>query len=146
MPRVSLAIPSLQQRWPYRAACWSPTLAPITARPPQARGSVTASRPAVPVTDGNIAAGMPNRSSRTGSQADAARLNSMVRAAIDGSVACTRPPLRFQVSQELTSPNNSSPAAARRRAPGTEPSSQESLAALNAGCSGSPVRSRTSGS
>ena len=56
------------------------------------------------------------------------------------------PPLRFQVSQELTSPNSRSPAAARRRAPGTEPSSQDSLAALNAGCSGSPVRARISAS
>ena len=119
-------------------------LAPIAAPPPQVRGSVTASRPAVLVTGGSIGAGTPNRSSRAGSQAPAARLNSMVRAAMDGSVTWT--PLRFQVSQQLTSPNSSSPAAARRRAPGTEPSSQASLAALNADCSGSPVRTRISGS
>ena len=45
-----------------------------------------------------------------------------VRDAFDGSVACTRPPVRRQSSQESTVPKASSPRSASERAPGTSSS------------------------
>ena len=146
MPSVSLAIPADQQRWPNSAACWSPRLARITARPPATAGSVTASSPAVGTTSGSSAAGTSKSASKSSSQASVAAPNSIVRAAIDGSVTCRAPPDRHQVSQQFTSPNRSRPASAAACAPGTWSSTQRSFGALNAASSGSPVRSRTSSS
>ena len=143
VPSVSLASPSVQHRWPNRAACWSPTIALITARPPQTAASVTAIWPAVGAMAGSIWPGIANRSSIAWSHAPAASSKSMVRHAIDGSVTCTAPPLSCQVSQQATSPKSSLPLAAARRAPGTSSSSQRSFDALNAGSSGRPVRART---
>src|SRR5262252_6444069 len=143
VPSVSFAMPSRQQRWPNSAACWSPTTAPIVALPPQTAGSVTASGPAVGATVGSIRAGMPNKSSIASSQALSARLNSIVRDAIDGSVTCAAPALSNQVSQQPTSPKSRSPRAAARLTSASSSSSQRSLVALNAGSSGSPVRERT---
>ncbi len=118
----------------------------MAARPPQTRASVPPNGPAVGAIAGSIGAGIPNSSSRTGSQSPELRLNSMVRAAMDGSVAWTAPPDSCQISQQLTSPNSSWPRAAAARAPGISVSSQRSFEALNAGSSGRPVRVRISGS
>ncbi len=118
----------------------------MAARPPQTSGSVWPNGPAVGAIAGSIWAGIPNSSSRTGSQAPEARLNSIVRAAMDGSVMWTAPPDSCQISQQFTSPNNSAPRAAAARAPGISASSQRSFDALKAGSSGRPVRARMSAS
>ncbi len=89
----------------------------MAAWPPQTLASVPPNGPAVGTIAGSIAAGMPNSSSRSGSQWPVFRLNSMVRAAMDGSVACTAPPDSCQISQQLTSPKSSWPRAAAARAP-----------------------------
>ena len=44
---------------------------------------------------------------------------SMVREQLEKSEMCSRPPVRFQMSQESTLPKSSSPFSARSRAPGT---------------------------
>ncbi len=118
VPIVSFAWPASRQRWPNSEACWSPTLAPIIARPPQTDASVTAIWPAVGATAGSICAGMPNRPSIAASQVPAARLNSIVRDAIDGSVTCTAPPVSRQVSQQQTSPSEQIAALRGRSGPG----------------------------
>ena len=146
VPIVTFASPARTQPCPNSEACWSPASAPIGARPPQTAASVTPIRPAVGTIAGSICSGMSNRPSIAGSQRPAARSNSIVREAIDGSVTCTAPPLSRQISQQPTSPNSSWPLAAAARAPGTSSSSQRSLSALNAASSGSPVLDRTSAS
>ncbi len=146
VPMVSFAIPSRTHWWPNSAACWSPTIAPIVARPPQTDASVTAIRPALGSTSGSICAGTPNRLSIDSSQHPLARSKSMVLDAIDGSVTCAAPPLSRQVSQHPTSPKSSRPRAAAARAPSSSSSSQLSFDAANAASSGSPVLARTAAS
>ena len=68
-----------------------------------------------------------------------------MRLAFDGSVACTRPPVRFQTSQLSTVPNASSPRRARSRAAGTWSSSHLSLVPEKYASSTSPVLRRNVG-
>jgi hypothetical protein len=65
--------------------------------------------------------------SNSSSQSPVWMLNSSVRLAFDGSVACTRPPVNCQINHESTVPNASSPRSARARAPATLSSSHLSF-------------------
>ena len=73
----------------------------------------------VGLTRGSTARGMWNRRSNSSSQASVWIFMSRVRAALLASLACTRPAVRFQISQLSMVPKASSPASARARAPGT---------------------------
>src|SRR3989442_14510210 len=103
--------------WQNSAACWSPAIPAIGVAP---RNSVVSPYTALETpTAGNIERGTPNNLSSSSSQSPVRTLNSIVLEALLGSVACTRPPVRFQRSQVSTVPNASLPALALARAPGT---------------------------
>ena len=78
-------------------------------------------------TSGSTEGGIRSSASSSSSQSWVCRLNSSVREALLASVACTRPPVRFQTSQLSIVPKASSPFSARARAPGTLSSSHSSL-------------------
>ena len=63
-------------------------------------------------TLGSIERGMPSRARSSSSQSIVWMLNSMVLLAFEGSVACTAPLVRFQMSQVSTVPNSKCPASA----------------------------------
>ena len=66
----------------------------------------------------------------SGDQSSVWMSKSMVLEALETSVACTAPPVRFQSSQESTVPASSSPASARRRRSGWSSRSQASFDAV----------------
>ena len=70
---------------------------------------------------------MPSSASNSSSHWLVRTLNSMVRAALLTSVACTAPPVSCHISQLSMVPNASSPRSAWARAPGTLSSSHLSL-------------------
>ena len=109
------------------AACWSPATPRIGMDPPNK--SVAPKSPALSRTSGNTARGTPNSLSNSASQSNVFKFNSMVREALVVSVACTRPLVRFQISQLSMVPNAISPAFAFCRAPFTFFRSHSSLVA-----------------
>ena len=66
---------------------------------PSSIGSVAPKSPRLSRTSGRMARGTPNSFSRPSSQSRVFRFHSMVREALVTSVACTRPLVRFQISQ-----------------------------------------------
>ena len=70
-------------------------------------------------TSGNTDLGMSKSFSNSSSHWLLWMLNSMVRAALLTSVACTAPPLSCHINQLSTVPNANSPRAAMSRAPAT---------------------------
>ena len=62
-------------------------------------------------TSGSEDTGTPNREHISSDHAAVARSRSIVRLALDGSVAWTRPPVRFHRSQESIVPNLSEASA-----------------------------------
>ena len=94
------AEPGVKHAWPNSAACWSPAM-PLTGMPagtPQ-RSEVTPNRPLDGSTSGSAATGTPNTAHISGLHASVRMSNSIVRLALDGSVAWTSPPVRFHSSQ-----------------------------------------------
>ena len=122
-------MPGAKQAWPKVAACWSPATPAMGMGVPNSPGAVSPSTPLEGTMRGSSARGMWNRPSSSSSQSSVCRFISSVRAALLGSVACTRPAVRFQISQLSMVPKASSPASARARAPGTWSSSHSSLVA-----------------
>ena len=70
-------------------------------------------------TSGSMLIGISNNSHSQGSQLMVWMSNSMVRLAFVGSVACTLPSVKAQMSHVSIVPNASLPASARSRAPST---------------------------
>ncbi len=125
VPYVFLAIPGSKQAWPKSAACWSPATPAIgTPDGSQPRSAVSPKSPADGRTVGSRGAGTPSSASIVSSQASLRMSRRSVRDALEGSVAWTRPPVRFHRSHVSTVPNASSPRRARSRAPDTASSSQ----------------------
>ena len=93
-------------------------------------------------TSGSIDAGIPKRSSSSVSHCNVLILNSMVRDALETSVTCTFPPVRFHTSQLSTVPNRRYPASAMERAPGVFSRIHRTLVALKYASMINPVFSR----
>ncbi len=68
---------------------------------------------------GSISTGTSSARQSSLSQRRRSMSKSMVREQLEKSEMCSRPPVRFQMSQESTLPKSSSPFSARSRAPGT---------------------------
>ncbi len=136
-------MPGSKHAWPNSAACWSPAI-PLTGTesPAAASGSVTPNRPLLGRTSGRQLVGTPKSSQSSDDHCRVPMSKSMVRLALDGSVACTRPPVSRYRSHASTVPN------ARSGDASTPPScrSHASFEAEKYGSSTSPVRSRISGS
>ena len=139
-------MPGFQQAWPKSAACWSPAM-PLMGMPFNAGTADTSPKmPLLARTPGSTSRGM-RRILRSSSSQPAVRiLSRRVRAALETSVAWTRPPVSCQSSQVSTVPKASSPFSARRRAPGTWSRSHASFVPLKYGSSSRPVFCRNSGS
>ena len=136
-------MPGRVHRWPNRAACWSPATPVMGKAAPSASGSVVPNDPDDGRTSGNTARGTSKSPSISSDQSSRRMSKSMVRAAFVTSVAWTRPPVSFQISQLSTVPNASSPAWARSRAPSTWSRTQASLVPEKYGSKTSPVAWRT---
>jgi len=89
---------------------------------------------------GKTARGTRSRSSSSSSQSSVRRFISIVRDALETSVACTRPPVSCQMSHASMVPAANSPRSARARACGTWSRIQANLDALKYGSKTSPVR------
>ena len=100
VPYVFLAIPGRRQAWPKRAACWSPAMPEMgmPAVTPQ-RSEVTPKRPLEGITDGSACCGTPNSRHISSLHRSERMSKSIVRLALEASVACTSPPVRFHNSQ-----------------------------------------------
>ena len=83
--------------------------------------------------------GMPKKSSSSRSHSRVWMLKIMVREALDTSVTCTSPRVRFHTSQLSTVPKRSSPRLAFSAAPGTLRSIQRILVAEKYGSGMRPV-------
>jgi hypothetical protein len=83
--------------------------------------------PLLSTTCGRTAGGMSSSASSSSSQQQRRMSKSIVRAAFDGSVTCTRPADSCHASQQSIVPKASSPRSARARAPATLSSSHFSL-------------------
>ena len=88
---------------------------------------VSAHTPDEGTMSGSTLRGMSSRRRSSSSHSPRRMSKSSVRLAFEGSVACTRPPVRWNSSQLSMVPKASSPRAARARAPGTWSSSHLSL-------------------
>ena len=133
-------MPGSKHAWPNNAPCWSPTIEAIGTAPPSRPGSVSPSTPDVGTIVGSSARGISNNSSSESFQCLVCRSNSIVREALLGSVACTRPAVSFQASHVSIVPKASSPRRARSRAPGMLSSSHSSFVAEKYASSTRPVR------
>ena len=80
----------------------------------------------------------PARGTARSSQRRRSMSKSIVREQLEKSEMCSRPPVRFQMSQESTLPKSSSPCSARSRAPGTLSSIQLDLGAGKIGVDQQP--------
>src|SRR6185369_762958 len=86
VPNVALTVPARCPPWPARAACWSQTMARSGIEPPQDGWESDPRLPVVGTSVGRVARGTPHVLTRSSSQSSAARPNSWVREAVDGSV------------------------------------------------------------
>jgi hypothetical protein len=120
-------MPGSKQAWPTVAACWSPRMAAILIGAPNSCASLSPKSAALSSTCGSSERGTWKKSSSSPSQSCVCRLYSRLREALVASVACTRPPVSCHSSQLSMVPKASSPASARRRAPGTWSSSHTIL-------------------
>src|SRR3954469_25005152 len=91
------------------------------------------------ITVGSADIGTPNKSHNSHDHSNARMSNSIVRLALVTSVACTSPPVRFQISQESIVPSASSSSTGMSRLD----NSHSNLVAEKYGSSTSPVVSRT---
>ncbi len=111
--------PGLKHAWPNSAACWSPAM-PDMGTPFQV--------PTVPELStilGRMACGMSNNSSSSLSHCPVWMLYISVLLALDASVTCVFPSVRFHMSHESMVPMQSSPACAFNLAPLTLSSIQD---------------------
>lgn len=139
VPYVFFAWPARKHAWPASAACWSPAIPAISTGAPNRAASVSPTTPDDATIRGSIARGTPNKSSISPAQSPVSRFMSMVREAFVTSVACTAPPVRFQMSHVSTVPNSRSPAEARAGASGTLSRIQRILLAEKYASTMSPV-------
>ena len=139
-------MPGAKQAWPIVAACWSPAMPRTGTATPSRPASVMPNSAAQSRTSGRTARGMLNRRSNSSSHAPRRMSNSMVRAALVASVACTRPPVSRQSRKQSTVPKASVPRSAAARAPAMLSSSQASLVAEKYGSASNPVRAVSSAS
>ena len=136
--------PAEMHSCPTAPACWSPTSArTIDRRAEDVGGGDAEVRRAVAHLGAASRAARGTARTARRSTACAWMSYSSVRDAFVASVACTRPPVSFQSSQESTVPASSSPRSAAARAPSTLSRIHASLVAEKYGSSSSPVR-RTS--
>ena len=139
-------MPGSRHAWPNRAACWSPAM-PDTGMPAATPvpSAVTPNRPLEGRTSGRALAGTPNRSSSSSDHANERMSNSIVRLALDGSVANTppsTPPVRFHSTHASMVPTARSGVTATP----PSPSNHSTLVAEKYGSRTSPVVARTIGS
>ena len=127
VPKVTFTSPSERHCWPNRAACWSPMDPAIGTDTPTSAGSVVPNTHPVGRISGRASIGTPRIPARAGSHARVRMSMSMVRDALEWSVACTRPPVRFQMIHESTVPRASLPETALSRTTGTWSSIQRNL-------------------
>src|SRR4029078_10897516 len=136
VPYVFLAMPGVKHAWPISAACWSPAT-PEIGMP----DSVTPNLPLDGITVGSADIGTPNSSHSAVDHCRVRMSNSIVRLAFVGSVACTVPPVRFQINQASMVPSASSLSTGISRLA----SNHSNFVAEKYGSSTRPVVSRTSG-
>jgi hypothetical protein len=86
---------------------------------PNSAGTVTPKLPLDGRTSGSSPSGTPKSPRSSSLQASVSVSKSIVREALVGSVAWTRPPVRCHTSQLSTVPAASSPRSARARTPGS---------------------------
>ena len=85
-------MPGAKQAWPKVAACWSPATPAIgIGAAPSSPAALSPSTPLEGTMAGSSARGMWNSRSSSSSQSCVWMSISRVRAALLGSVACTRP-------------------------------------------------------
>ncbi len=132
-------MPGSRHAWPNSAACWSPAIPEtgIPAGTPRP-AAVTPNRPLDGRTSGRADAGTPKRSRSSSDHAIVRMSKSIVRLALDGSVASTPPsgpPVRFHSSHASMVPS------ARSGLSSTPPSvsSHSALVAEKYGSSTRPV-------
>ena len=89
-----LSIPGWKQTWPNKAALWSPVRQAMGTAAPNRSGSVSPNTLLEGRTSGNMARGIPIWESRSASHSWEWMLKSMVRDALERSVAWTLPPVR----------------------------------------------------
>ena len=108
-------MPGVKQPCPTVAACWSPAMPRIRIAPPNRSGSVSPKSAAQSRTCGKSATATARRKSGTGPSSHSPRSmsNSMVRAALVASVACTLPPVSRQSRNASTVPKASRPCSRR---------------------------------
>ena len=102
---------------------------------------VVPKRPLDGSTSGSADMGTPNRSQRSPDHCSVRMSNSIVRLAFVGSVACTAPTVRFQISHESIVPSANSSSIAMSRSV----NSHSNFDAEKYGSSTNPVVSRTRG-
>ncbi len=100
-------MPGSKQAWPNSAACWSPAMPLIGDAVDAVDAARDDAEPARrrPHLGQRGRSGTPNRSHSSVDHASVRMSNSIVRDALDDSVACTAPPVSFHSSHESIVPN-----------------------------------------
>ena len=125
-------MPGAKQAWPNSAACWSPAMPLIGDAGPTPGTAPVSAEPAARRSHLGQHGRRARRRGRTARRTTSigAMSNSIVRLALDGSVACTaRPPVRFQSSQASIVPiarsgSSVDAALARAATPASSPRSR----------------------
>ncbi len=105
------AIPGRWQAWPKSAACWSPAIPATGISPPNS--VVVPKTPAEGSGSGSVAGSTPSSSQSSGSQRRSRMSNSIVRDALETSVAWR--PVSLNTSHESIVPKTASAAASTLR-------------------------------
>src|SRR5436190_1145078 len=129
VPYVFFVIPGSKHACPNKAACWSPA-APLIGTPssrsrPSSPDATTPNLPDEGRTSGNAANGTPKRSHNSLDQESDRMSNSIVRDALETSVACTAPFVSFHNSHASIVPS-------ARPGPASTPPSRNSHSNLEA--------------